>query len=117
MEAKEKWGDTAAYQEYQQKTAGYTDGGWQRATEGLNAIFAQFASCKKMGNAPESPEAMALVKQLQDHITQHYYTCTDQILFDLGLMYVADERFKATIDRQGEGTAAFASEAIKMYLK
>ena len=47
------------------------------------------------------------------HITENYYTCTDEILAGLGKMYVADERFKKNIDKYGEGTAEFAAEAIK----
>ena len=31
-------------------------------------------------------------------------------------MYVADERFKKNIDKYGEGTAEFASEAIAKYV-
>jgi hypothetical protein len=30
-------------------------------------------------------------------------------------MYVADERFKKNIDKCGEGTAEFASEAIAVF--
>ena len=36
-------------------------------------------------------------------------------LAGLGKMYVADERFKKNIDKYGEGTAEFASEAIAMF--
>ena len=76
------------------------------------AIFAEFASCKLNGAKTGSNEAQALVAKLQAHITANYYTCTDEILAGLGKMYVADERFKKNIDKYGEGTAEFASEAI-----
>ena len=32
-------------------------------------------------------------------------------------MYVADERFKKNINKYGEGTAEFASEAISIFYK
>ena len=76
------------------------------------AIFAEFAVCKQSGAEVDSNEAQALVAKLQMHITENYYTCTDEILAGLGKMYVADERFKKNIDKYGEGTAEFASEAI-----
>jgi hypothetical protein len=60
-------------------------------------------------------EAQALVDKLQAHITENYYTCTDEILAGLGKMYVADERFKKNIDKYGEGTAEFAAEAIVVF--
>ena len=62
-------------------------------------------------------EAQALVAKLQAHITENYYTCTDEILAGLGKMYVADERFKKNIDKYGDGTAEFASEAIAVYCR
>ena len=80
------------------------------------AIFAEFAACKKSGVCADSNEAQALVEKLQAHITANYYTCTDEILAGLGKMYVADERFKKNIDKYGEGTAEFATEAIFAYV-
>ena len=111
-EARERWGDTEAYLEHEQKTKGYTKEKWAEATDGLMAIFAEFATCKASGATPGSDKAQALVAKLQNHITDHYYTCTDEILAGLGKMYVADERFKKNIDKYGEGTAEFAAEAI-----
>ena len=62
-----------------------------------------------------SAEAQALVAKLQAHITENYYTCTDELLAGLGRMYVADERFKKNIDKYGKGTAEFVAEAIAVY--
>ena len=111
-EARERWGDTEAYCEHKQKTKGYTKERWSEANDGLMAIFAEFATCKANGSTPCSAEAQALVAKLQNHITDNYYTCTDEMLSGLGKMYVADERFKKNIDKNGDGTAEFAAEAI-----
>ena len=111
-EARSRWGNTDAYREHEQKTKGYTKEKWTEANEGLMAIFAEFAACKNSGMSADSAEAQALVAKLQAHITANYYTCTDEILAGLGKMYVADERFKKNIDKYGEGTAEFVSEAI-----
>ena len=54
---------------------------------------------------------------LQNHITENYYHCTREILFGLGQMYVADERFKNNIDKHADGTAAFIRDAITAYCK
>ena len=109
LEAKTRWGDTNAYKEYSQKTVSTS------ANDGLMAIMAKFADCMQNGNTPDSNEAQALVKELQDYITANYYTCTNEILAGLGKMYVADERFKTNIDKHATGTANFVSEAIKVY--
>ena len=116
-EIRERWGETSAYREHEQKTKNYTKEKWAEATDGLMAIFAEFAACKDSGVSADSAETQALVAKLQDHITAHYYTCTDEILAGLGKMYVADERFKKNIDKYGEGTAEFAAEGIRIYVE
>ena len=114
-EARERYGNTAEYREHEQKTRNYTKDKWAEANDGLMAIFAEFAACKNSGMSADFDEAQAIVAKLQAHITANYYTCTDEILAGLGKMYVADERFKKNIDKYGEGTAEFASEAIAVY--
>ena len=116
-EARSRWGNTDAYRESEQKTKNYTKEKWAEANEGLMAIFAEFAALKNTGAAADSAEAQALVAKLQAHITENYYTCTDEILAGLGKMYVADERFKNNIDKYGEGTAEFVSEGIRIYVE
>ena len=116
-ESRERWGDTDAYREYEQKTKNYTKEKWAEANDGLMAIFAEFSALKNSGATSDSAEAQALAAKLQAHITENYYTCTDEILAGLGKMYVADERFKKNIDKCGDGTAEFASEAIAKYVK
>ena len=114
-DVRERYGNTAAYREHEQKTKNYTKEKWAEANDGMMAIFAEFAACKDIGASADSAEAQALVAKLQEHITANYYTCTDEILAGLGKMYVADERFKKNIDKYGEGTAEFASESIAMF--
>ena len=116
-ESRERWGNTDAYSEHEQKTKNYTKEKRDEANDGLMAIFAEFAVCMKSGANVDSDEAQALVAKLQAHITANYYTCTDEILAGLGKMYVADERFKKNIDKYGDGTAVFASDAIEVYCR
>ena len=116
-ETRERWGDTSAYREHEQKTKNYTKEKWSEANEGLMAIFAELAICKTNGASADSAEAQALVAKLQAHITANYYTCTDEILAGLGKMYVCDERFKKNIDKYGEGTAEFAAEGIRIHVE
>lgn len=114
-ETREHWGNTDAYREHEQKTKNYAKENWAEANDGLMAILTEVASCKASDTSADSDEAQALVAMLQTHITANYYTCTDEILAGLGKTYVADERFKKNIDKCGEGTAEFASEAIAVF--
>lgn len=116
IEAKQRWCKTDAYKEHTEKTANYTKDKWQEVNDGLMSIFAKFAECMNSGNTADSKEVQVLVKKLQAYITENYYTCTNEILAGLGLMYVADERFKNNIDKHTPGTADFVSKAIKSVL-
>ena len=116
-EAKARWGDTDAYREYEAKAGDYTAQDKNDLAAGMDQIMAAFAVCKKSGETAASAGAQALVGRLQNYITAHCYTCTDQILAGLGQMYVADERFRQNIDKHGMGTAVFIRDAIEAYCK
>ena len=108
-EVKARWGKTEAYQEYRQR-------GSQSGGDALMALFADLGQIRHL--PPESAEAQAAVKAIQDHISANYYTCTKEIFAGLGQMYVQDERFRRNIDNAGgEGTAEFAAKAINIYCK
>ena len=113
-QAKEKWGKTDAYQEFSQKTKGKTNAQMNAAGDGLMAIFAEIGAIRHL--APDSAEAQALIGKLQAFITEHFYTCTKQILKGLGQMYIAGDSMTENIDRAGgAGTAQFAHEAIEIF--
>ncbi len=113
-EARARWGRTTAWQESQEKAAAQSPEQQQDAAAGMMAIFAEFGAVKHLDAA--APEAQALAAKLQQHITDHYYTCTREILRGLGQMYTADERFSRNIDQAGgKGAAAFAARAIAAY--
>ena len=115
-EAKAKWGHTEAYQEFAQKTKGQTEAQMAADGDGLMAIFAELGAIRHTD--PASDQAQAMVARLQAFITEHYYTCTPQILKGLGQMYIAGDSMTENIDRAGgEGTAEFVHKAIAFYTR
>ena len=116
-EAQEKWGNTDAYKEHKEKTKNYSKQKWNDLAESMEHIMAEFAACMKKGEEPDSAEAQNLVKILQNHITENYYLCTNEILAGLGKMYALDERFKNNIDKNADGTADFICEAIAVFCR
>ena len=123
-QAKAAWGTTPAYKEFEQKSKGRTREDDQNIAQGLMDIFAEFGAIQDANlgtdkNAdPASAEAQALVKKLQDYITQHFYNCTKEILSGLGKMYAGGGDFTKNIDSYGgEGTAEFVHQAIEIYCK
>lgn len=114
-EAKKSWGATDAWKEYEQKSAGRSKEQEMALGVGMMDIFAEFGKAKD--GSPEAEEAQALVRKLQNYITDHFYTCTDEILEGLGQMYAGGGDMTKSIDKMGgEGTAVFANEAIEAYI-
>lgn len=111
-EVKQRWGNTDAYKESQQRNTDFS-----KSAALIDAVFEEFAELHRDGVSPDSEPAKITVEKLQQCITDNFYTCTDEILAGLGQMYVADERFRKNIDKHGEGTAAYVSRCIGNYCK
>lgn len=114
--AKETWGHTEAYREYRQKTANRTEDQEKTAAQGLMDIFREFGGMQELD--PGEERVQGTVRKLQQYITEHYYTCTKEILSGLGQMYAAGGEFTENIDSVGgSGTAAYVNRAIEFYCK
>ena len=112
--AKASWGTTSEYKEFEEKSQGRTAEENDTLGRQMMAIFAEFGAIRDSN--PSSAAAQALVEKLQRFITEHYYTCSDETLRGLGMMYAAGGDFTANIDKRGgEGTAGFAHRAIEAY--
>lgn len=112
-EAKEKWGKTSAYREYEQKTEK------GECSEGAQKLMAMFAEIGKLKAVPPcDKKVQEKIAYLKYVITENFYTCTNEILDSLSQMYVEDERFKKNIDSAGgDGTAEFVRQAVIIYCK
>ena len=112
--AKEQWGKTDAYKEFEEKSKDWTEETTKDIANGLMKMFVVFGSMKDKD--PADTEVQEQVKKLQDYITKHYYNCTTQILSGLGHMYNGGGEFTENIDKAGgEGTADFTAKAIEIY--
>lgn len=112
-EAKERWGNTSAFAEFEEKYDASKDRVFAQEMQAIFEVFGKMQSLEV-----SHPDVQAQVANLQAYITENFYTCTKEILQNLGLMYVEDERFTTNIDRAGgPGTAAFVSQAIAIYCK
>jgi DNA-binding transcriptional MerR regulator len=115
-QAKASWGKTDAYKEFEQKSRGRTKEESLDINKGMIDIFAEFGAVRTAD--PASDHVQCLVKKLQDYISEHFYTCTKDILGGLGKMYAAGGDFTTNIDSYGgEGTAEFVHEAIEIYCR
>ena len=115
-QAKASWGKTPEWQEYQQKSKGRTREDNAALARGTMDIFQAFGAIRDTD--PAGPQAQALVERLQAYITEHYYTCSDQILLSLSKMYDGGGSMTESIDSVGgPGTGDFAAKAIAVHCK
>jgi len=113
-QAKQLYGKTEAYKEFEKKSANRTKQEEKDIAKGLMEVIAVFGTM--LDKDPACEEAQKQVKALQEYITAHYYTCTDAILAGLGKMYNGGGSMTDNIDAAGgKGTADFASRAIEIY--
>ena len=114
--AKELWGDTSAFREFEEKAKNRTHQENSRIGDELVAYFGKFAEIKDL--PPDSDEAQKLVRGLQEFLTEHFYTCTDEILASLGEFYGSGGEITKNINEAvGDGAAEYAAEAIKECFK
>ena len=113
-EAKASWGTTPEWKEYEEKAKGRTREEGNALAMGMMDIFREFGAIRDTD--PASSEAQALVNKLQGYITEHFYTCSDQILYSLSRMYDGGGSMTENIDKVGgSGTGAFAAKAIAIH--
>ena len=114
--AREQWGQTPEYREYEEKTKDWTNQDQQDVMKNFMLIFAEFG--KMRTEDPASEKVQCEVKKLQNFISEHFYQCSNEVLSGLGQMYASGGEFTQNIDKMGgEGTARFTADAIEVYCK
>ncbi len=111
-EAEQRWGNTEAYKQSQQRASKYTKQDWVKlkaeADEGLRA----FADALRAGTAPDSPAAMDLAEAHREYISRWFYDCDHDTHRGLAQMYVADPRFTKLYEDIAPGLAQYVHDAI-----
>ena len=112
--AKEYWGGTDAYKEYEKKSLGRSADKNMAIAQNMMELFKEFGDMKHL--SPDSDTVQRQVQRLQNFITENYYKCTNEILSGLGSAYGSGGEMTENIDKAGgPGTGAFAEKAIRIY--
>lgn len=115
-QAKTLYGKTDAYREYTKKSAGRSKQQEQALGDQIMDFFVRLGAMKDRD--PGSDAVQAWVKELQEFFTEHYYTCTPQILKGLAEGYAGGGSMNENIDKAGgAGTGEFARRAIEFYTR
>lgn len=112
-EARQRWGETDAYQESARRTARYTQEDWVAIKEEMGAVSTGMAAL--LGQDPASSAVQTQIGTWFDLINRRFYTCTPEIFRGLGEMYVADPRFMANYEKVEPGLAEFMRAAMAIY--
>lgn len=113
-EAKAAYGQTAEYKEFEEKSKNRTIREAQELNTRMMEIFTEFGAMREL--PPDSEKVQAQVRKLQNFITEHFYTCSDEVLNGLGSMYAAGSEFTENINKAGgDGTAEFVFKAIQKH--
>jgi hypothetical protein len=113
-EAEERWGNSEAWRQSQERTKHWTKADYDRIKRDGREFVKVLAAA--MDHDPGSPEVQALVAQHRAGVNT-FYDCTDEIYAGLAEMYVGDSRFTAYYDQERPGLAAFLREAMLISLQ
>lgn len=112
-EARERWGESDAYQESSRRTSKYGKAEWEQIKRESAEVDQAFLALMADGVPPDSQAAQEVAMRHRSHITKWFYECTAEIHAGLGQMYVADARFAERIDQVGKGLSRYMSAAIE----
>ena len=110
-EAEERWGDTDAWKQSQQRTADLTKDDWARVKADGDTLLDALAEAKRAGVVPGSAQANQLAARHRASIEQ-FYDCGDEMHRCLVEMYLADERFTRYYDDVEPGLAQFLHDIV-----
>lgn len=111
-EVKERWGNTAAYQQSKERTSKYSAEDLDKAKADQESAIEAFLFCFGTNKAIDSQEAQEAVIAHRNAISKWFYDCSPEMQKNLALMYVADERFKKYYDDRASGLAQYVHDAI-----
>lgn len=111
VEAQQRWGDTEAWRQSQERTQRYDKGDWTQVKADTDALNARLVEVFRSGAAPGSPAADTVVEEHRAAINV-FYDCDHTMQRHLADMYLADERFTKTYEDLTPGLTQWLHDAI-----
>ncbi|MDD7919959.1 MerR family transcriptional regulator [Actinomycetospora callitridis] len=111
-EARERWGDTDAWRQSQQRTSQYTKADWQAMKAEMDDIHGRFVVALQAGEPADGPAAVDAAEAHRQHITRWFYDCPAEMHACISDMYVSDPRFTKTYEDIAPGLAQYVRDAV-----
>jgi MerR family transcriptional regulator, thiopeptide resistance regulator len=110
-EAQERWGETDAWKQSQERTKGFSKADWEEVKAESDRVHQAFTDAMDAGE-PAAGEAAMAAAELHRASMQRFYDCGYDMQRNLADMYVSDPRFIATYDDIRPGMAHYVRDAI-----
>lgn len=114
QEAKDRWGNTDAYKQSQERVAKFTKADWAEMKAATATNIANLIALMNAGTSPADPKVQAEIANHHAGINR-FYDCTPEIYRGLADMYVQDPRFRKHYDDQHAGLAEFLAEGMRIF--
>jgi DNA-binding transcriptional MerR regulator len=111
-EAEQRWGDSDAWRQSQQRTRAYGKDDWVRIKGEADDITRRLAESLADGAPADGERAMGLAEEHRGHISRWFYDCGYPIHRGLGDMYVTDPRFTSQYEAVRDGLAQYIRDAV-----
>src|SRR5450759_1106196 len=111
-DAEQRWGETEAFQDSQERMSNRTKKDWVRIQTEVESSNAAFAAAMDASLPATSEEAMDTAEQHRLHIQRWFYDITPEFHRNLGDMYISDPRFTKNYESIRPGMAQYVRDAI-----
>jgi MerR family transcriptional regulator, thiopeptide resistance regulator len=112
-DAGQRWGESAAWNQSQRRTAAYTKQDWVEIQAAGTAVNGEFLDAMRAGEPAGSDRAMAIAEGHRAYLSRWFYDCGHDMHRCLAEMYVNDPRFAQSYDGMAPGLARYIHDAIE----
>lgn len=114
QEAKERWGNTDAYKQSQEKVKNMSKEDWERIGKENDDLLKELVA--NMQESPSSPKIQSLIGRHYNNL-RNFYEPNLEMYRGLAEMYVSDARFGEFFAKYHKNLAPFMREAMLEYCK
>ncbi|PWD50676.1 MerR family transcriptional regulator [Serinibacter arcticus] len=109
--ARERWGDTAQWAEYAERSAGRSAQDWSDVVHETREVLREMAQACGTGVGPGQKEAIALAERHRAAMGAHFHV-TPSMHVVMGRLYASEPGFTAELEDLQEGLTSWLRDAI-----
>lgn len=111
-EAEERWGDTPAWAQSQERTRSWTKADWEQVKARADALNARLAEAFTAGVEPGSEQADALAEEHREELNR-FYDADHAMHRNVVRFTTGDERFRAPYDELAPGLSDWLRAVVE----